>query len=187
MTQSNINNIYLSADRPQAVITKDCLAKDLFGHAPFANMLAKSILGYPASTDGLVLGLYGAWGSGKSTVLNYIEYYINHPDEWSDNLKNTENTPTPVIVKFNPWWFSGQDNLIRAFFGQLQAAYIKRRKPWYRYFEKISAVGRCLIKIFIFISPVLDLFMGDLGSKFGKLLESIDQNKPKDIGNYSHP
>jgi hypothetical protein len=52
----------LSADRP-SIDPKD----DLFGHAPFAKSLADSICRYPGS-DGLVLALYGPWGSGKSTV-----------------------------------------------------------------------------------------------------------------------
>ena len=54
----------LSADRPSSD-PKD----DLFGHAPFAERLANSI-GHYSGTDGLVLALYGPWGSGKSTVLN---------------------------------------------------------------------------------------------------------------------
>ena len=47
----------LSADRP-STDPKD----DLFGHAPFAKSLADSICRYPGS-DGLVLALYGPWGS----------------------------------------------------------------------------------------------------------------------------
>ena len=56
----------LSADRP-SIDPKD----DLFGHASFAKSLADSIYRYPGS-DGLVLALYGPWGSGKSTVLGYV-------------------------------------------------------------------------------------------------------------------
>lgn len=56
----------LSADRP-STDPKD----DLFGHAPFAKSLANSIRRYPGS-DGLVLALYGPWGSGKSTMLSYL-------------------------------------------------------------------------------------------------------------------
>jgi predicted KAP-like P-loop ATPase len=39
----------------------------LFGHAPFANMLANAIRSYQAS-DGIVPALCGPWGSGKSTI-----------------------------------------------------------------------------------------------------------------------
>ncbi|MEO5937281.1 MAG: P-loop NTPase fold protein [Terriglobales bacterium] len=95
----------LSSDRP-SIDPK----QDLFGHAPFAEALAKSIHSYP-DADGVVLALYGPWGSGKSTVLAYVLHYLQQlPEE-----------EQPVIVTFNPWWFSGQENLARAFLGQLQA------------------------------------------------------------------
>ncbi len=91
----------LSADRP-GIDPKD----DLFGHAPFAKGLAGSICRY-SSSDGLVLALYGPWGSGKSTVLSYVRHYLEQQAECEQ----------PVVVTFNPWWFSGQENLARAFFG----------------------------------------------------------------------
>ncbi len=82
----------LSADRP----SQDP-KEDLFGHAPFAGSIADSIRRYPG-TDGLVFALYGPWGSGKSTVLSYVRYY----------LKQGEAGDRPLIVTFNPWWFSGR-------------------------------------------------------------------------------
>ncbi len=95
----------LSADHPSSNPQDD-----LFGHAPFAESLASSICRYPGN-DGLVLALYGPWGSGKSTVSSYVRHFLEQRPE----------AEQPVIVTFNPWWFSGQDNLARAFLGQLQA------------------------------------------------------------------
>lgn len=95
----------LSADRPSSNPQDD-----LFGHAPFAESLTDSICRYP-DNDGLVLALYGPWGSGKPTVLSYVRHFLELRPE----------TEQPVIVTFNPWWFSGQENLARAFLGQLQA------------------------------------------------------------------
>ena len=95
----------LSADRPCTDPNED-----LFGYAPFAKHLAESICHHPGS-DGLVLALYGPWGSGKSTVLSYVQHYVEQRPEEEQ----------PVVVPFNPWWFSGQENLARAFLGQLQA------------------------------------------------------------------
>lgn len=95
----------LSADRPLSNP-----AQDQFGHAPFAQTLAKAIRGYRGS-DGIVLALYGPWGSGKSTVLAYVQHQLEHGPQ----------DGRPVVVQFNPWWFSGQENLAKAFLGQLQA------------------------------------------------------------------
>lgn len=112
----------LSADRPSSD-PKD----DLFGHAPFAKSLADSICRYPGN-DGLVLALYGPWGSGKSTVLSYVRHFLDQRPE----------TEQPVIVDFNPWWFSGQDNLARAFLGQLQAVLPEKFAGFKKLGEKLS-------------------------------------------------
>lgn len=60
----------LSSDQPRTDPKED-----LFGHAPFAEQLARSIGRY-AAESGLVLALHGPWGSGKSTVLGYVRHYL---------------------------------------------------------------------------------------------------------------
>ncbi|BAZ11488.1 KAP P-loop domain-containing protein [Calothrix sp. NIES-4071] len=82
---------------------------DLLGHASFAKYLADSIceMSFP---EGFIIGIYGSWNSGKSTLLNFIAHYLNQkPDE-----------EKPIIVPFNPWLFSGHQNITRRFFEQLQ-------------------------------------------------------------------
>lgn len=95
----------LSSDRPLSD-PKD----DLFGHAPFAKHLAEAIYRQQGD-DGIVLALYGPWGSGKSTVLGFVLHYLEQVPE----------RERPVPVSFNPWWFSGQENLAKALLGQLEA------------------------------------------------------------------
>jgi predicted KAP-like P-loop ATPase len=106
----------LSADRP-----KNAPEEDRFNHDPFAKTLAKGIGGIDDTTakDGLVLALYGPWGSGKSTVLNFVCHYLEKEPE-----KLLIKSP-PIVVRFNPWWFSGHENLARAFFDQLQTVLFK--------------------------------------------------------------
>ena len=61
--------------------------------------------------EGAVLGIYGPWGSGKKTsVLNFIQHYLKHESNFS-----------PLVVQFNPWWFSGQEDLTIRFFASLKA------------------------------------------------------------------
>ena len=95
----------LSGDRPLTDPTSDRL-----GYAPFAQRMAEGIVRLPSS-EGLVIGLYGAWGVGKTTTLNYVVHYVRQ-----HSGKNQ-----PAILWFNPWWFSGKEGLVRAFFQQLQA------------------------------------------------------------------
>ena len=42
---------------------------DLLGRSDFAKQFGKSICEY-GSKDGLVIGLYGRWGSGKTSIIN---------------------------------------------------------------------------------------------------------------------
>lgn len=149
----------LSADRP-SVDPKD----DLFGHAPFAKSLADSICRYPGS-DGLVLALYGPWGSGKSTVLSYVQHY----------LEKRPSDDQPVLVKFNPWWFSGQENLAHAFLGQMQAVLPAKS-------EKFKQLGDLLADFAEGVGGLIDLtgVSGGAGGLIGKLLGQV-KRKPKDV------
>ena len=108
----------LSADNPLTDPKHDAL-----GYAPFARHLANSI-GKMSPPDGFVMAVYGAWGSGKSTLLNFIVYYLTHTPEGEDKPEAEQ----PIIVPFNPWWFSGQEDLTKRFFGQLQAVLSNKLK-----------------------------------------------------------
>lgn len=150
----------LSADRPSSNPQDD-----LFGHAPFAESLANSICRYPGN-DGLVLALYGPWGSGKSTVLSYVRHFLEQRHE----------SEQPIIVTFNPWWFSGQENLARAFLGQLQAVLPAKS-------EKFKKLGDLLGDFAEGVGGLIDIsgMTGGAGSKIGKLIGMVTKSKPKDV------
>lgn len=149
----------LSSDRP-STNPKD----DLFGHAPFAKSLADSICRHHGS-DGMVLALYGPWGSGKSTVLSYVRHYLEQRPE----------AEQPVIITFNPWWFSGQENLARAFLGQLQAVLPGKS-------EKFKKLGDLLSDFAEGIGGLVDLTGTTFGAGtlVGKALSRF-KRKPKDV------
>lgn len=99
----------LSADKPLTDPEDDRL-----GYASFAQHLAESLCKM-APTEGLIVAVYGPWGSGKTTLLNFVVHYLQQKPE----------TEQPIIVFFNPWWFSGHEDLTRRFFNQLQAVLSK--------------------------------------------------------------
>lgn len=150
----------LSPDRPASDPKRD-----LFGHAPFAEALAKSIQTY-SNDEGLVLGLYGPWGSGKSTVLAYVVNY----------LKELPEKEQPLIVPFNPWWFSGQDNLARAFLGQLQAVLPAQSKDF-------AEIGQLLGDFAEGVGGLIDLtgYTAGWGQKIGALISGSSKRTPKDV------
>ena len=153
-------NNTLSADRPQTDP-----AQDLFGYAPFAETLTKALCNY-GSSDPLVLGLYGAWGSGKSTILKFICH----------NLEAMPKKERPIVIEFNPWWFSGQEHLARAFLGQLQAVLPKK----YAAFKKL---GKLLGKYAEGIGEASDAvgLTGGWAKKLGALLKTLCGRPPEDI------
>ncbi len=104
MAQTEINDI--SAD--SSLVDPE---KDLLGHANFAKYLAESIcrMTFP---EGFVIAVYGSWNSGKSTLLNFVVHYLQQKPE----------EEKPIIVPFNPWLFSGHENITRRFFDQLKNA-----------------------------------------------------------------
>lgn len=95
-----------SADRPI-----DNKKDDLLGRSSFSNQLGKAIYKYNVQ-DGLVIGLFGKWGTGKTSVINMAINKIN------DLAQNDEKKP--LIIRFSPWNYSDKDNLISLFFQSLK-------------------------------------------------------------------
>ncbi len=58
-----------------------------------------------------MIGIFGKWGTGKTSVINMAENEINIL------VKEDENKP--VIMRFAPWNYSNRDNLISLFFQSL--------------------------------------------------------------------
>lgn len=74
---------------------------DLLNRNEFAITLSDKIREYK-SPDPLTIGIYGSWGSGKFSLLKLTE-----------NILEKENF---LIIHFEPWFFSTQDNLYLQFF-----------------------------------------------------------------------
>lgn len=90
---------------------KQC-SEDKLGRKLFSKELAKSILNL-STTDTFTIGLYGKWGSGKTSVINMTIQELNNISE------NTAEDKKPIIIQFNPWNYSDSDQLIYQFFSTL--------------------------------------------------------------------
>ena len=81
-------------------------AEDTLGRGPQAASFVRQVLSLDAS-DGVVIGVMGPWGSGKTSFVNLARQEL-------------EKSGCSVLT-FNPWMFSGTDQLVASFFVELSA------------------------------------------------------------------
>ena len=80
---------------------------DVLERAGVANDFARQVLELDAS-HGTTVGVFGPWGSGKTSFVNLAR-------------KTFERESVPVL-DFNPWLFSGAEQLVERFFAELSAS-----------------------------------------------------------------
>ncbi|MCS5735101.1 KAP family P-loop NTPase fold protein [Herbiconiux daphne] len=80
---------------------------DDLGRAPVAHDFAESIRELDTS-DGLVVGILGPWGHGKSSFINLMR-------------EQFATEPALTVIDFNPWMFSGSNQLVNFFFTEIGA------------------------------------------------------------------
>ena len=95
------------------------VADDMLNRASFAENLAQTMLDYTVS-DGFAIGLYGKWGSGKTSVINMVLEKFE--------MLASSSIDKPIVLRFNPWLCSDPKQLISQFFKQLSSA-IKIKRP----------------------------------------------------------
>lgn len=76
--------------------------EDQFSRWPFAKRVA-DVIAKRNDPSSIVIGLYGAWGEGKTSVLNFID-------------KSFEENENIVCLRFNPWRYGNEEQLLEGFF-----------------------------------------------------------------------
>lgn len=84
-------------------------SKDDFNRRTFAQALSHALC-LPKDAPGLIVGIEGEWGSGKSTVIGFIKEEL------------LKHAPAPILLDFNPWMVSGSSALVEIFINQLAAS-----------------------------------------------------------------
>lgn len=100
-TMSNESRSELREDQPL-----ESTENDRLGYSFFAEELAQTIT---SRTPSILLACTGRGGSGKSTILNFVENELRGIDS------------APAVVRFNPWWFSGRGDLVEKFLTEMGA------------------------------------------------------------------
>lgn len=137
-------------------------AHDRIGRARASEHFAASVLRLDAS-EGLVVGILGPWGSGKTSFVNLARPIF-------------ENSAIPVL-DFNPWMFSGAEQLVQSFFSELSAQL--KLKPG------LAEIGKGLEEygdIFSNLTwlPVIGSWI-ERGQDLAKLVGSVLQRKKEGV------
>ena len=100
--------------------------EDFLKRKYFAELVAKSLENLN-SQDTFTIGLYGQWGTGKTSLVNMI----------LEEIKENEKV---VIVRFEPWNFSSTNQLLEQFFVHLTNVFRNIND------EKMQKIGDALEK-----------------------------------------
>ena len=95
--------------------------QDVLGRVALAQSFVRQVLMLDR-TEGVVVGILGAWGSGKTSFINLVR-------------RELEQDKT-LVLDFNPWMFSGTQQLVDQFFIELTAQFKTR--------TDLSQVGKLL-------------------------------------------
>jgi hypothetical protein len=104
------------------------VADDVLERADGATTFARYTLSLNASR-GLVIGVLGAWGSGKTSYINLARIAFERA-----NVQ---------VLDFNPWMFSGAEQLIEAFFREVSSQ-LKLRPGLAEVGQQLEAYGELL-------------------------------------------
>ncbi len=109
--------------------------EDRLNRARFAEALAEQIAAV-SDRGGVVFGLLGPYGSGKTSILNMVEETLR------------EDFEDPVVLWFNPWLFSGTEQLVEHFFEELAAQLLEEPN------DRLRRIGEALERYGKLLGPL---------------------------------
>ncbi|MGO4550483.1 P-loop NTPase fold protein [Lysobacter sp. 2RAF19] len=89
-------------------------AEDIYNRWPLATAISRAIEASPLSWSTRV-GLFGAWGEGKTSVLNFLE--------------QQQTVAGNIIIRFSPWGASTEEDVWQGFSRTLRKGLAKARSP----------------------------------------------------------
>lgn len=109
-----MNSSKYPLERPPVDAPITSSSEDDLGRATVAQEFAQSIRDVDTSL-GLVVGILGPWGHGKSSFVNLMREQFTE-------------APALTVIDFNPWMFSGSNQLVNFFFSEIAAELHIRNK-----------------------------------------------------------
>lgn len=184
-----IGEFVVSYDKDKPIVV---CSEDLLDRQCFSQEFGKALYEYNGA-DGLVVGLYGKWGSGKTSVLNMAKEEIkrlikekekkvisNSFKEFLSKLFQFMHKHNKTeIIEFSPWNYSDKNNLISLFFQSLKYKLCRKNS---------SSIGKNIkkaLKKYIYairaleIVPTVGPALAPVLKTIVKVLQSPDLNETK--------
>ena len=134
--------------------------QDRFNRAPFASRIADTIARRPDPSS-LVVGVFGPWGDGKTSVLKMMEEELQHHDH-------------VIALHFNPWHFQSEDQLIRGFFSTLADGLDRKLNNAKEKIGKVLKDYGSLLSIgSVVLGGVVTLRPGDAAKGVGEAMSNV--------------
>lgn len=134
-----------------------CKAEDQIQRSGFAENLARTLL-YSPSSDTLVVGLQGSWGTGKTSLLHMMKETIS--------VETQDSPDKPILFDFNPWNYAGQQQLISMFFEELSLLLKRKNK-----LEKVAGISEKLQTYSQILNPAK--YIPGIGSLVEAITEAV--------------
>lgn len=115
---------------------------DDLGFGPFSERVALALVRREAKR-GYVFGLHGEWGSGKSTILNFVRAYLA---KWKE--ETAPETSNLEWFSFEPWIVSGHQDLAAAFFKVLSETLSDGAERGSMFYKFVGAAGDAVLEVF---------------------------------------
>lgn len=93
------------------------LKDDMLERSAFVESLASQVVEFKGP-DSFVMGIYGGWGEGKTSVLNLLKNEIR-------SLHDADKTPSRreiIFIHFDPWHYTDSRTMLAAFYDEITAA-----------------------------------------------------------------
>jgi len=143
--------------------------EDFLDRKDFADNISNAIMSYSdQDNSSLTIGLYGKWGSGKTSIISMV----------TENLECKDDV---IIFKFEPWIFSDTQQLISNFFKEFAKA-VKHKdyaaeakkigeelETYASFFEPISLIPEPTVSMLSILSSKVFGSIGRAGKRWGEL------------------
>lgn len=149
-------------------------SEDFLNRKYFADHITSAVKNYEdKNNESLTIGLYGKWGSGKTSIINMI-------------IENIQDDKNFIIFNFEPWLFSDTNQLISNFFKEFaqkinhdanesedMKSIGSKMEAYASFFEPLTLIPEPTIHI---IAKAIHTFFSSGGKIFNKMGEAYKKD-----------